>query len=154
MLAGPVDIFRESGFMGTAELAFVAPGKPLEVSLGIDEDLKVRRGPDPKNTTVKTGRKQERRYAFDTELANYKDQKQTVTVLDNYPVSDVEEVKVELLSATTPPTAKEEKHGKLEWKVELAPGEKRVIHLEYVITMPKDFVWREVGDNRYVMPAR
>src|SRR5262249_22287019 len=43
MLAGPVDIFRSSGFIGTSSLKFVAPGRPFEVSLGIEESLKVRR---------------------------------------------------------------------------------------------------------------
>ncbi|MDP6355655.1 MAG: mucoidy inhibitor MuiA family protein [Planctomycetota bacterium] len=43
LLPGQVDIFRESGFMGTSSLAFVSPGRSLELSFGIDEDLKVKR---------------------------------------------------------------------------------------------------------------
>ncbi|MBI2192158.1 MAG: mucoidy inhibitor MuiA family protein [Planctomycetes bacterium] len=155
MLPGPVDIFRESGFMGTASLPFVAPGKNVEFSFGIDEEIKVQRRADPERTRVNvSGRRKEHRYAFDTEVANYKAEKQAVLVLDNLPVSDVEEVTVRLDASTTTPAKQDEKQGRLEWLLELQPGEKKMLHLEYGVTMPKDFTWEALGDNVSAQPMR
>lgn len=155
MLPGPVDIFRESGFMGTSTLSFTAPGKNLELSFGIDEDIKVQRRPDPERTRVNvSGRKKEHRYAFDTEVANYKEAKLSVLVVDNFPVSDIEEVSVRLDSSTTPSAVKDEKTGRLEWSLELEPGKKKSVHLEYGVTMPKDFTWQAMGEEVAATPTR
>lgn len=153
LLAGPVDIFRESGFMGTSNLKFVAPGKTVEFSFGIDEDLKVIRRRDPESTfSKKSGKKVIHQFAFDTEHANYKDTPQQVTVIDNYPVSDLEEVAVELSPMTTRSDRNVQKKGHLEWDVTLKPGEKKTIHLEYEVTLPKDFRWQVITPNPAAMP--
>ena len=153
LLAGPVDIFRQSGFMGTSSLKFVAPGKKVELSFGIDEDLKIIRRRDPGSTfSKKSGRKVTHHFAFDTEVANYKETDQKVTVIDNYPVSDLEEVAVELSPLTTRPDRHLQKKGRLEWDVSLKPGEKRVIHLKYEVTLPKDFRWQVANPVPDAMP--
>ncbi len=136
MLAGAVDIYRGSGFIGTARLKFVPPGNPFEISLGIEESLKVKR-----TVTFNdwTGRGKEKREGFDIEVANFGEKPQSVTVLDGFPVSDIEEVTVKLDSTTTPAAEKDEKKGHLKWKLEVPPGEARTVHLEYTIRYPKDY---------------
>ncbi len=154
MLPGQVDIFRESGFMGTSHLAFVSPGRALKLSFGIDEELKVQRVRDPKRTrVVRSGRKNIFRFVIDTEIANYKATKETVFVVDNYPVSDVEEAVVKLERETTRPTVNKEKVGRLQWDLVLDPGKKRTIHLEYTVTLPKDFHWNPfAGEDENAAP--
>ena len=76
MLAGPVDIYRGSGFIGTSALKFVAPGRPFELSLGIEESLKVRR------ETVKDAREdgdRTHRQAFEIELESFAERPSEVT---------------------------------------------------------------------------
>ncbi len=136
MLAGAVDIFRGSGFIGTSSLKFVAPGRPFEVSLGIEESLKVRRAA---TFDAFTGRGKEKRQGYDIEVANFGEKRQAVTVIENYPVSDIEEVTVKLDSSTTHPASKDEKAGILKWRLEVAPGESKLVHLEYTIDYPKDY---------------
>jgi uncharacterized protein (TIGR02231 family) len=131
MLAGPVDIFRGSGFMGTSRLKFVAPGRPFEISLGIEESLKVRRAV---TTNVRDG--EEKHEGFDIEVANFGEEPREVTVLDNYPISDIEEVRVRLEPSTTEPTEKNEKDGILKWRLKIPAGARRMVHLEYTIIYP------------------
>jgi uncharacterized protein (TIGR02231 family) len=133
MLAGPVEIYRGSGFIGTSALKFVAPGRPFEVSLGIEESLKVRR------ETVTDAREDDgrtHRQAFEIELESFAEKASEVTLIEHHPVSDVEEVRVELDRSTTPPAAKSEKDGMLRWQVSLRPGETRKVRVEYTVRYP------------------
>ncbi len=145
MLAGPVDVWRESGFIGTSSTIFVAPRGAFSLSFGIDEDLKVRRIEDATRTKdAIAGSRREHRYAYDIEVSNYRKDATQVTVKENIPVSDVEEVEVTLDPATTPPSPSSDREkGLYSWTLTLAPGEKKQIRLEYLVRMPKDFAWNE-----------
>ena len=143
MLAGAVDIWRESGFVGTSRTGFVAPGRTLSLSLGIDENLKVKRVLDKKLSTTKavSGKRVHRR-AYDVELANYRSEVTEVVVREHIPVSDVAEATVRLDPRTTPPHQQDDKRGFLTWKVALEPEQKRRLHLEYEVTLPKGVSWQ------------
>jgi uncharacterized protein (TIGR02231 family) len=133
MLAGPVDIYRGSGFIGTSRLDFVAPGRPFEISLGIEESLKVRRAVTH-DAATDGGR--EKRHGFDIEVANFGELPRRVTVIENVPVSDIEEVRVRVDAATTPFAEEDRKEGIVRWKLDVPPGETRQVHLEYTIRYP------------------
>ncbi|MEW6363381.1 MAG: mucoidy inhibitor MuiA family protein [Acidobacteriota bacterium] len=145
MLAGAVDVWRESGFIGTSSTKFVAPRGKLEVSFGIDENLKVKRVVDSERTKERAaGSRTEHRYAYDIEVANYRQDAIDVQVKENLPVSDVEEVAVQLDPSTTQTGDYDKEHGLLAWNLPLQPGEARRIHLEYTVTLPKDVRWTNV----------
>lgn len=137
LLAGPVHIFRASGYVGTADLKFTAPGEPLALSLGVDEAVRVLRkivreteeeGQGMANRRVLTR-------AYDLEVENHSGAPQTVRLLDQVPVSRLEAVEVRLAESTTKPDARDEE-GILTWNLALANGEKRTVHLEFTVTMP------------------
>ena len=143
MLAGPVDIWRGGGFIGTSRLKFTAPGAPLALSLGADENLKVRRvcHLDTWRDEGILGGRRVRHYGYRIEVANYLDHAETVRIRENYPVSDLEEVKVELLDRTTAAKDHDAKQGLLMWELAIPSGETRSVVLEYQVSMPKDFAW-------------
>ena len=66
------------------------------------------------------------------------------------PVSENEQIEVELLAASTPPTTRDlrDRRGVLEWVFEAKPAEEKVITLAWRLTWPKD---KDVILNR---PAR
>ena len=143
MLAGAVDIWRESGFVGTSHTDFVAPGRKLSLSLGIDENLKVKRVLDKRlSTTRAVSGKRVHRRAYDIELANYRSEATEVVVREHIPVSDVAEVTVRLDPRTTPTDNLDAKRGFLTWKVTLEPDQKQRLHLEYEATVPKGVGWQ------------
>ena len=144
MLAGPVDIWRESGFIGTSHVKFIAPGAPMALSFGTDENLKVRRVSENNYHTdsglISTSRTWTR--SWRVEIANYHPEAKTVRVREHIPVSDVEEVSVALAKTAPEPTEYNVKTGLLLWEVALDPGKTSVVRLEYTVTLPQGFNWR------------
>ena len=72
-----------------------------------------------------------------------------IEVEDQIPVSETEDVKVELLSATTPPTGRDvrDRRGVLAWAFDAKPGEAREIKLAWRVRWPaeKAIVYAPVG---------
>ena len=140
ILAGPVDVFRSSGYVGTGNLDYIAPGEEFAVSLGVDEELKVRRVIDervdraPKlfNSTRTIA------YGYTIEVSNFKTAAQTITVVENIPVSQRKEIKVSVREGTTKPDEKND-DGFLRWKVDLKPGEQKTVMFGYLVEAPESF---------------
>ena len=86
-------------------------------------------------TTSKTDER-----AFKTTLRNGHDFPIKVAISDQLPVSENEDIVVEMLQATTAPTATNlrDKRGVLEWVFEAKPGEVRDIAFAWRVRWPKD----------------
>ncbi len=140
LLAGDVQIHRASGYVGTAALKFTAPLEPMALSLGVDEAVKVHRTvlreTDDEGKGLRNRRVRSR--AYDFEVSNFTQSSQTVRLLDQIPVSTLEAVEVTLSPATTPGAAPD-KDGIMTWVLTLAPGEKRMVHLEFTVAMPENY---------------
>jgi hypothetical protein len=63
-----------------------------------------------------------------------------VVVEDRVPVSEVEDIKVELLPVTTPPTERDvrDRRGVLAWSFDAAPGDTKEIRLGWRLRWPSD----------------
>jgi hypothetical protein len=63
-----------------------------------------------------------------------------LAIQDQLPVSENEDIQVELLPASTPPTTTNvrDRRGVLEWAFEAKPGEARAIAFAYRLRWPKD----------------
>ena len=78
-------------------------------------------------------------YAFKTTVENLRDKPVEVVVEDRVPVSEDERIQVERGKGTTPGFIEvEDRPGILEWKLTLAPKEKRELILEYSVRHPRD----------------
>lgn len=140
ILQGNVDVFRSSGYIGTGRLDYVATGEEFAVSLGVDEDLKVRRIIDQKldRKPKFLGTKRRITHGFEIEVSNYKSGNRTITIVENIPISQRKEVEVELGEKTTKPDEKDDQ-GFVRWKVELEPEETKKVLFSYTVEYPKDF---------------
>ena len=143
LLAGPVNVFRSSGFVGAGALKHVAPGQEFAVSLGTEEALKVRRIIDERidREPRLLGSKRSLSHAFRVELTNRTGEPRTVTLVENIPVSQREEIQVELARDTLPDERDDD--GFLRWNVALEPGERREIPFGFSVSYPKD--WNLAG---------
>ena len=139
-LAGEVNVFRASGYVGTSHLEYVAPGEEFALSLGVDDDLKVHRIIDEKVDTKPKilGTTRTIAWGYSIDLSNFKDEKQTVTLVENIPVTQRAEIKVTLREGTTKPDKKDDE-GFVKWNVELKPGETKTVYFGYTVEYPKDF---------------
>ena len=140
ILSGEVDVFRSSGYVGTGNLDYIAPGEEFAVSLGVDEDLKVKRVIDERVDRAPKILSNTRTiaYGYTIELSNFKAGAQTLTLVENIPVSQRKEIKISVREGTTKPDEKND-DGFLRWKVNLAPGEQKNVMFGYVIEAPESF---------------
>jgi uncharacterized protein (TIGR02231 family) len=142
LLAGEVQVFLGPEFVGTSSMEHVANGETFHLYLGIDEGIRVKRkllSAEAEKGLVRR-RTGFRSYRYRIELENLKDRKETVTVLDQEPVSKSPDIAVAFGSATPEPVKIEEreKPGTLAWKLDLDPKEKKTIEFEFTVQYPKD----------------
>lgn len=137
VLAGPVELIRDHGAIGWTETPFVAPSARLELSFGPDDALRISREASLHREEVdRVDRWHRRDFWVDLFLSNLGLQPAVVTVIERVPVSEVEEVKVQILEGTTN-KASPDLDGMVRFTISLAPGAKEKIKLRYqVATSP------------------
>ncbi|MEH2622339.1 uncharacterized protein (TIGR02231 family) [Bradyrhizobium sp. AZCC 1719] len=143
LLPGRVSIYRDGVFVGRGHMAAAAKDETVRLGFGADDKIKIERAVLKRNEgsaglIVTTSKTDER--AFKTTVRNGHDFPIRIAIEDQLPVSENEEIQVEMLSSTTPPTASNlrDKRGVLEWAFEAKPGEVRDINFAWRIRWPKD----------------
>lgn len=139
LIGGEVHLFQDGRFLGYSSMKHRGVNQKLNLSLGQDSKVKIRRYRDASRTkSFKEGTftsSKKGTVSWIIELKNEGESARTVNVLDHAPVSEIDGVDIEVTSHTSEPTVKRD-DGILSWKVELDPGETRTIRFEYEITVP------------------
>jgi len=143
LLPGRVAIYRDGVFVGRGQMTAASKDETVRLGFGADDKVKVERAVVKRNegsaglilTTSKTDER-----AFKTVIRNGHDFPIRIAIEDQLPVSENEDIQVEMLSSTTPPTATNlrDKRGVLEWAFEAKPGEVRDIAFAWRVRWPKD----------------
>jgi uncharacterized protein (TIGR02231 family) len=142
LLPGPVSVYRDGVFVGKSPLALAAKDETVRLGFGADEKVKVTRTVVRRNegttgiiTTSKTDERE-----FKTTIRNGHDFPIKIAIEDQIPVSETEDIQVEMLPVTTPPTTRDlrDRRGVMEWAFEAKPGESREIKLGWRLRWPKD----------------
>ena len=143
LLPGRVAIYRDGVFVGRGQMMAAGKDEKVRLGFGADDKVKVERSVVKRNegsaglilTTSKTDER-----AFKTVIRNGHDFPIRIAIEDQLPVSENEDIQVEMLPATTPPTATNlrDKRGVLEWAFEAKPGEVRDIAFAWRVRWPKD----------------
>jgi len=148
LLAGPVDLIMASGYVGRAEIGFVAAGEKFYVGFGPEADIRVHRAEttDREEAGLLGGwNTQQVRVAV--RLSNLGAERREVVVTERIPISEVEQVDVQpsapdgyLLGTDDHPGGEEitqvtarsiDERGMVTWSVELPPLGRRAVTLEY-----------------------
>lgn len=143
LLPGKVAIYRDGVFVGRGKLSASAKDDIVRLGFGADDKVKVERAVLKRNEgsaglLVTTSKTDER--TFKTIVRNGHDFPIHVAIEDQLPVSENEDILVEMLPSTTPPAANNirDKRGVLEWSFDAKPGEARDINFAWRIRWPKD----------------
>ena len=143
LLPGRVAIYRDGAFVGRGKMAAAGKDETVRLGFGADDKVKIERAVVKRNEgsaglIVTTSKTDER--AFKTTLRNGHDFPIKVAISDQLPVSENEDIVVEMLASTTPPTTTNvhDKRGVLEWAFEAKPGEVRDIAFAWRLRWPKD----------------
>jgi len=139
LLGGPVAVFHGDDYVGRSNLKPAAEGEKVELALGVDEGIKVKRE-RVEMFEEDSGMLSDKRrisYKYRVKVENFKQEKQTVAVIDQLPVSQREEVKVKELRIEPEPAVRKD-GGVFKWEFELEPGGKAEAWLEFYVEFPKD----------------
>jgi hypothetical protein len=143
LLAGPVDLIMASGYVGRAEIGFVAPNEKFYLGFGPEADVRMHRDEQrERDDAGLLGGWNVQRIRVAVRLSNLGTQKREVTITERIPVSEVEQVEVHTSAAdaydldeeTTQVTARAlDDKGLVSWSVELPPLGRRAVTLEYKV---------------------
>lgn len=150
LLAGPVDLIMASGYVGRAEVGFVAAGEKFYLGFGPEADIRVHRSETrERDEAGLLGGWNVQTVRVAVRLSNLGTERRTVDVTERIPISEVEQVDVQvsspdayLLGTDDQPGGEEitqvtaralDDRGLVTWGVELPPLGRRAVTLEYRI---------------------
>jgi uncharacterized protein (TIGR02231 family) len=143
LLPGQVAIYRDGVYVGRGRMPAASKDETVQLGFGADDNVKIERAVVKRNEgsaglIVTTSKTDER--SFKTSVRNAHDFPIRVVVQDQLPVSENEDIHVEMLRQTTPPTATNvrDKRGVLEWAFEAKPGDVKDISFAWRVRWPKD----------------
>ena len=142
LLPGRISIYRDGVFVGQGKMAAAGKDEKVRLGFGADDKVKIERAVLKRNEgssgLIVTSKVDER--AFKTSVRNGHDFSVKVAIEDQLPVSENDEIAVELLPSSTPPTTTNlhDKRGVLEWAFQAKPGEAKDINFTWRMRWPKD----------------
>ena len=148
LLPGVVMLYRDGVFMGQGAIPMLSPGEETRLGFGADDLIKVQRAEvkrlSGEEGIITTSNVDTR--AYDIAVKNLHDFAVPVTILDQMPVSAIEDITVETLAGMTPPTVKDfdKKPGVLAWSFDLDAKAGKLIKHGFKVTMPQNL---RVGMN-------
>ncbi|MEE6307114.1 mucoidy inhibitor MuiA family protein [Plantactinospora veratri] len=146
LLPGPASVFHGGDFVGGTTLPTWAPGEEVEVALGLDDRIRVKRELVRRSDTKATlGSTRRREVEYRITLANHTPRPARLTVRDQLPVSQSDGITVRELRLDPPPDERAAL-GELIWRVELPPGGSREIVTGLRVELAKGVEllgWRE-----------
>jgi len=139
LLPGQVSLFRDGTFVGMGRLPLLSPGEDHELGFGADDRIRVKhasadekRGETGLISTSKTDTRN-----FKITVKNLHERQMPVTVLDQMPASNNQEIKVDLTSRPQPTKQNvEDRRGVLAWELKVEADQEVTIEHGYRVTWP------------------
>ncbi|MDX2307450.1 MAG: mucoidy inhibitor MuiA family protein [Hyphomicrobium sp.] len=147
LLPGQVSLFRDGTFVGATSIPILTPGEEHEMGFGVDDLVRVKHAIIEEKRgeigLISTSRTDVR--TFKLTVKNLHERAIPVKVIDQLPVSESQDIKVELVGKT-PPTVQnvEDKRGIVAWDLKLEPDQEQVIDFGYRVVWPaaKQIIYR------------
>ncbi|PYC79957.1 hypothetical protein C7C46_13460 [Streptomyces tateyamensis] len=142
LLAGPVELVRDSGYLGRGQLRFTAAGARAELSFPGSDDYRLHReveehrtstglaGLGQRSVITRTVRVHVSRLTPPEEAGE-----QSITLRERIPVSELAAVEVRLRESACDPRPDEvDAEGVVRWELALAPNSRRTVTFVYELT--------------------
>lgn len=144
MQGTPAAVYLKGAFAGNVVLEPDMTKDVYDLSLGVDETVKVKRVQKKRHTSqllLKGQKKTE--YVYELSVSSRKEKEVSVTVLDQVPVPDEKTIQVEVTELSG--AERTEDTGLLRWTFPLAAGETKTLTLAYSVAWPKDKLTEEIS---------
>lgn len=151
LLPGRVAIYQDEAFLGHTDVDFVADNEAFSLVLGVADGVKVKRVLDRRSSTLARGERTKMEVAFDISVENLYKTAVDVDLMDRVPVSQNKDIRV--YRVRVEPDGKPDDRGLLQWKLHLAPGEKKSYRIEYSLEYPGQILLRQQMRQDASMPA-
>lgn len=138
LLPGEANLFNEGTFVGKSYFETRVTNDTIPVSLGREKNIILDRK-KVKSFTEKnfTGGTKKTTLEFEITARNKKKAEVEITIEDQIPLSNTEEVTIELINGSNATYVKET--GKLKWVIKLKPSESNTLKFGYIIKYPKKY---------------
>lgn len=137
LLEGEANIFFEGTYVGKSLLNLTNATDTLQLSLGRDKQVSVTREKVKDFTTKQfIGNKKEENRAWKTTVRNNKNQPINMILLDQVPISTLEEIEVSVQNASA--GKRNHETGEIKWEFKLKPSAKQEFELRYSVKYPKN----------------
>jgi uncharacterized protein (TIGR02231 family) len=142
LLPGRIALYRDGIYVGRGQMALTPKDEIARLGFGADDKLKITRATVRKNEgsagIISSSKIDEREHKITVRSGH--DRPIKVVIEDRIPVSETDDIKVELLPVTTPPTARDvrDQRGVLAWSLDVAPAETKEIKLGWRVRSPAD----------------
>ena len=138
LLAGSVNAFFDNEFIAASDIKTVFPKEKLELAMGVDQAISVKREPLQRFTesTGLTGSGTRLTYEYKTVIRNNRKQPVELVLHDRFPVSADEKIDIKRLEPTGSGIALKG-DGRYEQKLTLGAAEERTVLLKFTVQYPK-----------------
>ncbi|HBP30585.1 MAG: mucoidy inhibitor MuiA family protein [Advenella sp.] len=138
LLAGNVNAFFDNEFIAASDMETVFPKEQLELAMGADQAISVKREPLQRFTesTGLTGSGTRLTYEYKTIIRNNRKQPVQLILHDRFPVSGDEKIDIKRLEPSGSGIALKG-DGRYEQKLALEAGEERTVLLKFSVQYPK-----------------
>ncbi len=138
LLPGDANILIGDEYVGITPFSLTVPGGTIELYLGNDNRIKVER--DLKRRDIDKrwiGNRQHFVFGYEISLENMLSVSAKITLYDQIPIPDHNDIKVRL-EAIIPKATEQSELNQLMWSLELEPKEKRTVRYDFSIDSPQD----------------
>ena len=141
LLAGKANIFYDGDFVSSTAIPTSVSNESFELFLGVDQGMKIKRELVEKfaDEGGLGSSKDKVTYEYKISINNYRKTEEKITVIDQIPVSQNDEIEVNLKSVMPPVNkiAGDDDKGYLRWTFSLKPSEQKDMQFKYEIKYPK-----------------
>jgi uncharacterized protein (TIGR02231 family) len=137
LLPGTANIIMDNTYLGKSFIDPNSTADTLNLSLGKDRRVAIKRTAIRDFTTLKTkGNTTSQTFTYEITVKNNKLTTVDLLLKDQYPISSVTDIEVALNDDGKADVNKE--LGILNWKLQLKPGESQKVRFSYTVKYPKD----------------
>lgn len=138
LLSGAANITYDGTYVGETYINANSTHQNLTLTLGTDKRIAVKREMMKDfGSTRFLGNDVRQEFAYQMTVRNNRNEAVRMVLKDQYPISTLKEITVELLKDTTTPTTNLTDLGVITWEYDMQPGETRTFKLVYTVKYPK-----------------
>jgi len=141
LLAGPVTLIKNGGYIGRSKIGYIAQGEKFSLSWGSEDGLVVLRDVVREFDETKLRKYKKYNYRVKSYLANYTGASRNIRLSERIPVSEIEQVEIKLIADKSTAGFEKDDQGLLTWQIELADGEEKTVKLAFEVGMPSKVIW-------------